>query len=235
MNPSDYRRLVDAGMTPDQIALVMEMFSARDEARKAGQRERWRKSQEKKRNAHVSSQELTLAHVSSREAPASRAPATRAEDNYAPARVEDNLSNSVELISDRLELVSAPSPKTAQAKRPSPTGSRIPDDYRPDLAAAMELGLSRARAESEAAKFCDYWRGVAGARGRKADWPATWRNWARRAADDAPPRAGPLQRPMRAADVLMRDVELDLNGHGKEQEASGFSQPVLRIPRFASG
>lgn len=25
-------------------------------------------------------------------------------------------------------------------------------------------------------EFVDYWRGVPGARGRKLDWPATWRN-----------------------------------------------------------
>ncbi|WP_259462527.1 hypothetical protein [Corynebacterium diphtheriae] len=29
--------------------------------------------------------------------------------------------------------------------------------------------------------FVDYWRGVPGARGRKRDWNATWRNWIRKA------------------------------------------------------
>lgn len=43
MKPADYRRLVAAGMTPDQIALVMEMFDASDEERKAGQRARNRR------------------------------------------------------------------------------------------------------------------------------------------------------------------------------------------------
>jgi hypothetical protein len=28
--------------------------------------------------------------------------------------------------------------------------------------------------------FCDYWRGIPGAKGRKLDWVATWRNWMRR-------------------------------------------------------
>jgi hypothetical protein len=78
MKPADYRRLVAAGMSPDQIALVMEMFDERDEERKAGQRARWRKSQENKRNVHVSSREPTLANV------------PRAGD----ARVEDKTSNS---------------------------------------------------------------------------------------------------------------------------------------------
>lgn len=29
-------------------------------------------------------------------------------------------------------------------------------------------------------RFCDYWRAIGGERGRKLDWPATWRNWLRR-------------------------------------------------------
>jgi hypothetical protein len=37
---------------------------------------------------------------------------------------------------------------------------------------------------SEHERFCDHWRAQPGAKGRKADWPATWRNWMRRAYDD---------------------------------------------------
>ncbi|RRD59532.1 helix-turn-helix domain-containing protein [Leucobacter sp. OH1287] len=33
--------------------------------------------------------------------------------------------------------------------------------------------------------FTDYWAGVSGARGRKRDWDATWRNWIRRASQQA--------------------------------------------------
>lgn len=48
---------------------------------------------------------------------------------------------------------------------------------------------------SEHDRFVDYWRGVGGAKGRKADWVATWRNWMRRAQDDIdagrrPPASG---------------------------------------------
>jgi len=42
----------------------------------------------------------------------------------------------------------------------------------------------------EHAKFCDYWRAQPGAKGRKSDWPATWRNWMRRAAEDTRTRRG---------------------------------------------
>lgn len=78
MKPADYRRLVAANMTPDQIAVVMEMLEERDEERKAGQRARWRKHQQTKVNANVSQRELTLANV----------------PHGGDARVEDITSNS---------------------------------------------------------------------------------------------------------------------------------------------
>ncbi|MCU1169259.1 hypothetical protein [Stenotrophomonas maltophilia] len=67
----------------------------------------------------------------------------------------------------------------------SPTGSRLPSDWQPstDLVAwALENGngIDVAR---EAEKFRDFWTAKAGKDGRKLDWPATWRNWIRRAAE----------------------------------------------------
>lgn len=65
------------------------------------------------------------------------------------------------------------------------TGSRIPDGFEPD---ADLLAWVRSNApdvpRSEHARFVDYWLGVPGAKGRKVDWPATWRNWMRRAQED---------------------------------------------------
>jgi hypothetical protein len=43
---------------------------------------------------------------------------------------------------------------------------------------AREKAPSCGPADHEA--FCDYWQGVPGAKGRKTDWAATWRNWMRR-------------------------------------------------------
>ena len=84
-------------------------------------------------------------------------------------------------------------------ERGSPSGSRLPPDWQPsaddlDFAARERPDVD---ARAEAAKFADFWRGAAGAKGRKADWPATWRNWIRRA--DAPKgnaRAGPAPQPV---------------------------------------
>jgi len=63
LSPDDFRRLIAAGLTPDQIAVVMEIMAAGDEDRKAKQRARWHKHQEKKQAANVSQREQTIANV----------------------------------------------------------------------------------------------------------------------------------------------------------------------------
>lgn len=64
----------------------------------------------------------------------------------------------------------------------SPTGSRLPADW--VMTEEMEAFCKTERPDlvpSEVAcRFSDYWYGVAGKDGRKADWMATWRNWVRR-------------------------------------------------------
>lgn len=73
--------------------------------------------------------------------------------------------------------------KQKDQKKEPVRGSRLPQGWvpsneleawakaeRPDLAHPREL-----------ASFSDYWRGVAGSKGVKLDWDATYRNWIRRA------------------------------------------------------
>lgn len=67
-----------------------------------------------------------------------------------------------------------------KARAPAKTrGSRLPDDFNPDLEFAMSEGLTAFQAEREAAQFRDYWMQQAGQKGVKLDWPATWRTWVR--------------------------------------------------------
>jgi hypothetical protein len=66
-------------------------------------------------------------------------------------------------------------------------GTRVPDDFQPTdemkawFAAEGLQRLIQGRVEHE--KFMDYWRSAPGAKGVKLDWPATWRNWMRTAAE----------------------------------------------------
>lgn len=78
-----------------------------------------------------------------------------------------------------------PNKDTPPATRVPPKGDRrghpIPGDFTvtEEMAAwAREKAPTCGTADHEA--FCDYWRSIPGAKGRKLDWTATWRNWMRR-------------------------------------------------------
>lgn len=63
----------------------------------------------------------------------------------------------------------------------------LPEDW---LHAAKEIS-PQIDIKLEADKFRDYWVGVAGQKGVKLDWKATWRNWIRNANGSKPPPAAP--------------------------------------------
>jgi hypothetical protein len=64
--------------------------------------------------------------------------------------------------------------------------SRLPSDFSltPDRRLVAEAETLPAERTFE--KFCDYWRAIPGAKGRKIDWDATWRNWCRNDKDARP-------------------------------------------------
>lgn len=91
-------------------------------------------------------------------------------------------------LQDGSKPVSNPAPDPT---RPDPTpikesarkrGTRLPDDWTPsdDLKRWTLETCPGLNGAATAAKFRDYWHGVAGAKGVKLDWDGTWRNWCRR-------------------------------------------------------
>jgi hypothetical protein len=76
--------------------------------------------------------------------------------------------------------------KTKKAS-PSLRATRLPENFQPNETMrewfkANKLGeVIDGIIEHE--KFCDYFAGAPGEKGRKVDWPATWRNWMRSAAE----------------------------------------------------
>lgn len=88
---------------------------------------------------------------------------------------------------------SAASPATP-AKR-ADLAKRISDDFtltdeRRSIAVTEKLDADRTFA-----KFTDYWRSTSGAKARKLDWDATWRNWCRSEADRSRPLNGHANKP----------------------------------------
>lgn len=76
------------------------------------------------------------------------------------------------------------------AKKPDATATRLPADWSPDQDAIAFCLQNRPdlKPSEVADRFRDYWVAQPGAKGRKLDWPATWRNWVR---NEKQARAGP--------------------------------------------
>ena len=92
-------------------------------------------------------------------------------------------------------------PATANTSKPSKAskarGARLPDGWQPDQALAdwTRANAPAAANALEVERFRDYWTAQPGAKGRKTDWAATWRNWARRCQEQAhQPSRGPAPR-----------------------------------------
>ena len=91
-----------------------------------------------------------------------------------------------------------PASKPSKPSKPSKArGTRLPDGWVPDdaLVAWTRANAPAAATVLELERFRDYWTAQPGAKGRKTDWAATWRNWARRCQEQASgPHRGPAPR-----------------------------------------
>ncbi|ACB92487.1 DUF1376 domain-containing protein [Xylella fastidiosa subsp. fastidiosa] len=169
---------------------------ARFHARAAAQQENGKKGGRPRNSAHHDSQTQTqqkpadfdLDNPNETQSKANTNPnETQIEPNQKPTRHQtpDPIISS-SLCSEESLVFAEDGNATGSTGKPkrSPHGSRLPDDWVPsevDVLYATQQGVD---GRYEAEKFRDYWRSVAGAKGRKQDWEATWRNWIRRAAED---------------------------------------------------
>lgn len=81
-------------------------------------------------------------------------------------------------------------PHPSGASPPRRRGTRIPADFQvtSDMVAWAREHAPHVDGRAETAKFIDYWQAKAGRDACKLDWPATWRNWMRRSAEQQPAR-----------------------------------------------
>lgn len=89
--------------------------------------------------------------------------------------------------------------------RSSSRGTRLDPNWMPgnELIAALKVECPYVDQRREHRKFVDYWISQPGQRGVKLDWNATWRNWIRRAAENANRgyRANPDEKAQRSRDT----------------------------------
>jgi hypothetical protein len=114
---------------------------------------------------------------------------TAARVNRFRERKRSNASNAITETKSNADVTQEVTPteqnstykkKDQKKEHASPIGSRLPENF----PSPAELSWARTErpevdADLELKKFRDHWLSKAGKDGRKADWPATWRNWIR--------------------------------------------------------
>ena len=111
----------------------------------------------------------------------------------------------------------------------SPNGSRLPPDW--TLPDEWRRWAEQERRDvdvlRESRVFADYWASQPGAKGRKTDWQATWRNWIRRA--QGRPRAGPQQQQLgkQAQGLMALEAMKSGNRMAAGRDIGGSSEALL--------
>lgn len=110
----------------------------------------------------------------------------RKETINTPLLVSPSSESLTPAVAETQTVAADAAPATANTSKPSKSskarGTRLPDGWQPDqaLAAWTRANAPAAANALELDRFRDYWTAQPGAKGRKTDWAATWRNWARR-------------------------------------------------------
>lgn len=150
-------------------------------------------------------------------------------DEYqASERRGERKTNAPKTQDERTKVTSKQINKKQEGKKErSPTGSRLSPDWVPSqdfIEFAEGQGWPFSAIQTEADKFRDYWIAQAGAKGRKADWLATWRNWIRRAT--TPTNGAPHERPRTAQERAAADdtakVDAWLDAGRQHDEEQGY-------------
>lgn len=101
----------------------------------------------------------------------------------------ENEATPVDILPNRRSTNQEPRTKNQEPIERGKTsrGSRLPQNFEPDLDFARSHGIQDPTAEFE--RFKDYWIAQPGQKGVKLDWVATWRNWCR---NYTPPKGQPI-------------------------------------------
>lgn len=108
-------------------------------------------------------------------------------------------------------------------EREQTRGARLPVDF-PDPEAKAWARAEREDLDPDrtAERFRDYWTAQPGAKGRKTDWLATWRNWVRNEKAQPQARASPQQSKQdRNADIIAQ-----LTGRTRKDDPNVIDAPA---------
>lgn len=152
--------MVRAGVDADLIGRTAEMLASKRPMSNAERQAKYREKQRELQERNESNEAVTLVTEGEKE----KEKRTKKEKETSPFPKENP-------------------PTGVKRKGSPPRGKRIdveipdgqlPESYR--LWAVGEFGLTDAELIGHWKRFYDYWLGVSGQKGVKADWLATWRN-----------------------------------------------------------
>lgn len=123
-----------------------------------------------------------LIAIASKAGKASAAKRASKKETSTPVQHEDNdISTPVQRPFNQ-PITNNQEPLTIRkTKAESVTATRLPADWEMSDAEYQFCLTERPdlKPTDVAERFRDYWKGVGGAKGKKVDWMATWRNWVR--------------------------------------------------------
>jgi len=186
--------------------------------------------------AHARRQALTQKRVAShrKRTSVSTRNAAALPDQTRPDQKE-RLDQTRPTERDRDARLSAPDTGKRSHGDNAPNGTRLPAGFtltpaRREIAEGEALNADRTFAS-----FCDHWRSAAGARGRKSDWEATWRNWCRREHDQGKGNGingNGRQLTLQSADELeVAEIERGFDAGKTDEQIAGELElvPIERI------
>ena len=189
MTPDMIDAMIAAGLTREQMASLIKHELARAEQKKTEKRakdaDRQRKSRAS-RNVTVTACDTEgrgVTSVTNLPPPVSPlGPSPRPLTQNPPLSPTIPAAGASANVLDGELLLPSPSPTTSPPPRSS-RGCRIPPGFPGDSErdwCRTEARMTDDEFDECAAEFRDYWSGVPGQRGVKCDWPATFRNAARK-------------------------------------------------------
>jgi len=117
-------------------------------------------------------------------------------------------------------------------------GTRLPADWSPSD--ELKAWAAKKRPDLDIAeqveKFADFWRAMPGARGRKTDWDATWRNWIRgeRKAFDSDKPTNPAVPRGKPSGPSETPLEAQLNWIAQTVRGGGMTSEEAELARAAA-
>ena len=169
-------------------------------ARKA--RERARKSEQEKPEHVTRDMGRDMGRDITRDTRDKEKGERRKESINTSLLVSPHAEGITETAAELVTVAADAAPATTNTSKPSKRtraarGTRLPDGWQPDQALAdwTRANAPAAANALEVERFRDYWQSLSGQRGIRADWAATWRNWARRCQEQhTQPSRGPAPR-----------------------------------------